>query len=488
MFSATNPIRPRFILPAVVGASVFGFVSYHWFSVDSRFGLLGRSPWLGSLFLFALWIAIGFVGCRWTLPAGAIASALTLFYFSSIGILARGFAAIPRILILALAASVPFWVAWRFLRRGAYHPDKRYIPTLDGWRAIAILLVILDHITNNGREVTGQPSSFFTQGQHGVNIFFVLSGFLITTLLLEEREKTGKLDLRSFYYRRVFRILPAAYAFLLVTAVLSALRVVDASSYALSGCILFVSNFVASQSRVLNHFWSLAVEEQFYLMLPAALLFLRRRAAVVMGILVCIAVAAWRWYMILSPTYADPLQDFRLRFHTDFRIDCLLYGALLAGALRVEVVANWIRKILHPIVWCVLLGLLIYDLRIVDSYTTVYRLVLITALLAGTVLRPTALPARILELAPLRWIGRISYSLYLWQNLFTFVPIAPPRGVFWWQYFPYNLILSFVAATLSYYLLERRVLKWARYQRIPAQTVQADTPSVAESAYASSAI
>lgn len=489
MFSATNPIRPRFIIPAVVGAIVFGFALQHWFKEDIHFGILARTPWLGSMFLFTLWIGLGFVGCRSTLVAGGMGSALTLFYFSNAGVLARGFDALPRIAILALTASVPFWIAWRYLRQGVYHPDKRYIPTLDGWRALAILLVIVDHVDYASEVSRGWSNQIFHQAQHGVTVFFVLSGFLITTLLLEEREKTGDLDLRSFYYRRVFRILPAAYAFLAVVAVLSAFRVVDGSTYALSGCVLFVRNYIFSNSRATDHFWSLAVEEQFYLFMPAALLFLRRRTAVVLGIVVCFAVAGWRWYMILSPTYADPLQDFRLRMHTDFRIDCLLYGALLAGAMRVEVVAKWMKKILHPAVWCVLLGLFVYDLRIVDNYTTVYRLTLITALLAGTVLRPTALPARILELAPLRWIGRISYSLYLWQNLFTFVPIAPPRGMFWWQYFPYNLILSFVAAALSYYLLERPILKWARYQRIPpAETSKADSPAVAEPAYASSTV
>jgi len=458
---------PGLVLAALIYVLARTDLLQNWTSTAFGWDMI-LIPWLTGLFFLAVWIALVILGVRSAVITGTVAGIATLYFFIANGTFVRGFDALPRLLLLGGLACIPFIGARRELRKGTYDPPRKYIPTLDGWRAVAILIVVVDHVNFGQHSANRWYTTYAFQGQHGVEVFFVLSGFLITTLLLDERRNTGSIDLRSFYYRRIFRILPAAYAFLAVVSILSQFRVVTLSWFSLAGSVLFVGNYIFAP-EVLNHFWSLGVEEQFYMMLPSMLVFLRKRTAVILAIFVCACVAGWRWYMIISPTYADPLQDFRLRFHTDFRLDTLLYGALLAGALRVEFIERWARRLLHPLVWLALLAWLVYDCRIPDGYTTVLRNLLITALIAGTVLRPLSLPGRILEVSVLRWIGRISYSLYLWQNLFCFVTYAP-RGIFWLQRFPYNVIASFTAASLSYYFLERPIISWARRTRTPVAT------------------
>jgi peptidoglycan/LPS O-acetylase OafA/YrhL len=151
-----------------------------------------------------------------------------------------------------------------------------HIPSLNGWRAVAISLVMLDH----ARFTMGFPQDripnwsriFFEQGNLGVRIFFVLSGFLITHLLLREAERLGSFSRRGFYIRRCLRILPVYFVYLGILAGLIALNVYgheEASSWL--GALTFTRNMVGPVSSYTGHFWSLAVEEQFYLIWPLSL-------------------------------------------------------------------------------------------------------------------------------------------------------------------------------------------------------------------------
>ena len=140
------------------------------------------------------------------------------------------------------------------------------IPSLDGLRALSISFVLVGHLALN----TGFPiqRSWWTDAyaHYGVRIFFVISGFLITTLLLGERQKTGKIDLKEFYIRRAYRIFPAAYFYLLVVTFLfySSLSL----NY-LVAAYTYMTSYAIHSPWILRHLWSLSVEEQFYMLWPA---------------------------------------------------------------------------------------------------------------------------------------------------------------------------------------------------------------------------
>ncbi|MBV8782143.1 MAG: acyltransferase, partial [Phycisphaerae bacterium] len=151
--------------------------------------------------------------------------------------------------------------------------SPKRIESLDGLRALAIVLVLAFHMRESGAFAHAWINAVAAKGQFGVEIFFVLSGFLITMLLLREEQKHGRIDLKMFYIRRGFRILPPAMTYLLVVAVLAIVGVSTASGD-LATSALFVRNFFSWGSTDTGHFWTLAIEEQFYLLWPLALVVL----------------------------------------------------------------------------------------------------------------------------------------------------------------------------------------------------------------------
>jgi peptidoglycan/LPS O-acetylase OafA/YrhL len=282
----------------------------------------------------------------------------------------------------------------------------------------------------------------FYFGTWGVLIFFGLSGLLITKLLLEEHTRTGGIDLKGFYIRRAFRILPPMLVYLAVVAAAGLLQ----SGREVWSCLFFFRNYLPWQlgGWYSGHLWSLSVEEHFYLFWPALLIWFGVRRAWIPAVLVSLACAGWRWYLNSAPG------DGR----TDFRLDSLLLGAALAFVLD----SPWLARLLNPAAWVVAMGLLFgaiwLDLRLCSS-------LLIPLLIAGTVIHPKWPLSRALDWAPLRRLGRISYSLYLWQQLFLYPPWQPmPTG--WAQKFPVSLAAAFACATVSYYLVERPLIRVGR--------------------------
>ena len=206
---------------------------------------------------------------------------------------------------------------------------SKYIPTLDGWRAIAVLLVLFSHA---GHAYARQQASeswldHVGTGTQGVNIFFGLSGLLITSRLLEEWSQSGRISLRRFYIRRAFRILPAALLVLAVIAVLGATGLLPVVPREIAAAALFFRNYLPAllspdfAGFFTAHYWSLAVEEHFYLVWPALLLLSGARRGLWAAIAVALAVALWRrvelLQMIARLHTVDPLYFVR----TDLRID-----------------------------------------------------------------------------------------------------------------------------------------------------------------------
>lgn len=283
------------------------------------------------------------------------------------------------------------------------------IPTLDGWRAVAILVVLCHHIA----AFNGNESWWLQHGRMGVDVFFAISGLLITSQLLQNN------NLRTFYIRRVFRILPPAILYLVVVFTL---HLIDSRD--LAHCLLIERNFVAG-SEYTGHFWSLSLEEQFYLLWPIVLLWSGKRAPTVAfaGI---VAVCIWRAFGL-----SHGLGGYA---RTDMRCDGLLWGCLTAFALRS---GNLKLGRIIPII-CLCASICFWANPIFMPLTPL----LLALMVLGTIQEPTWAVSRLLDSKPLVWIGQRSYGIYLWQILIIFAPVNVPMAlkvglVFIWCSFLY---------------------------------------------------
>jgi peptidoglycan/LPS O-acetylase OafA/YrhL len=282
------------------------------------------------------------------------------------------------------------------------------IPTLDGWRGIAILLVLIDHVLQ--AELKGRQPAWTGTGQHGVTVFFVLSGFLITSRLLE-----NPINLKQFYIRRFFRLMPVAWTYLAVILLLQwRLRLSLISFSEVSKCLLFCRNYYGDMGGVQLgfHFWSLSLEEQFYLVWPVVLLLAGVRRARWVAAVGILGVAAWRY-----THWAVYDSGGTFVFRTEVRADALLCGCLLAllladGRIRLFVV-RWSR-----VWWAPALAAFAFCFTRFHTLPPLYESVCITALIASSTLHPASLLARPLSFQALVRLGAISYSIYVWQQLF----------------------------------------------------------------------
>ena len=299
----------------------------------------------------------------------------------------------------------------------------------------------------------------------GVQIFFVLSGFLITTLMLREIKRTGRLSLRGFYWRRLLRIVPVYLVFLAVLGVLQAAEQVRLDGRAWFALGTYTVNFLPGKlPQSISHVWSLSVEEHFYCLWPLLMALApaawRRKAA-----LTCIAAAlGLRWFMLLAfPEGSGSIDLWTFTRIDDVAVGCLLaflahdavwrerldrftadgrrLGLLAAAFLTSQFLCSNVGgAILFPAVVVKLL------VGLANDANSIAVAVFLWALLT----RPAGAAARLLNHSAIRFVGVISYSLYLWHPLFL--------GGGWFGSFPVNLAAIFATATLSYYLIERPFL------------------------------
>lgn len=355
-----------------------------------------------------------------------------------------------------------------------------YLPTLDGWRALAILGVLIAH----GSDYAIGPGAatplpllhgLTRHGGLGVDVFFGISGFLITSRLLEEAEMRGRFSLRGFYIRRAFRILPAYLAFLAGLALLAGAGLVAMHWPGWLSSLVFLRNYLPLSEPTgagwyTAHLWSLAVEEHFYLLWPGLLLLWGRRRALRGVVLIGLAIALWRVIEFRLQLVSGALPwnpDFYVR--SDIRLDAPLWGCWVALLLRWPGLRARVERGYTRGVWGALVLALAFCVWYQPPLALLWQSVLIPLVVVGTVLRPGGAVGYVLESAPLRWMGRLSYSLYLWQQLFFVgreVPRPLPLGLL--QELPLSVPAVFLCAAASYYLVERPLVRLGHHLSRPA--------------------
>lgn len=341
-----------------------------------------------------------------------------------------------------------------------------YRAELDGFRGISILLVFIHHAYH-----TALPGGFL-----GVDVFFVLSGFLITSLLYEEWQKYGNISLKNFYIRRGFRLMPAVF---LVIALLCGYAVfftdTQTASKTYEGSWLtltYLSNWFyalsfASADNPLGVTWSLAIEEQFYLIYPIVLLFLLglklgKRQIIYAFILAILGIAFYRKYLFEQYTILT-----RMYYATDTRADGLLVGCFAAfiAAWRVpEKIKNraflYVGAVASLIFLCFMFATATWSdpfLYQRGGYTLVAAAVAILILVI--VAYQPKIYLKILRFSPLVWVGRVSYGLYLWHwcvRYFVYEGQSLPSSN---TKLAIMVVLSFTFTTLSFYCIEKPFLR-----------------------------
>jgi peptidoglycan/LPS O-acetylase OafA/YrhL len=358
---------------------------------------------------------------------------------------------------------------------------------LDGLRGVAVLAVLIYHW------------QLIPGGSFGVDMFFVLSGFLITCLLVEEWRDRGSINLKHFYLRRMLRLWPAFLALLVSSYLYTHLARPTADAVAFRREMIVAACYVANWPTLhqtsmpnLGHTWSLSVEEQFYLLWPVLLAVmlwagLTRRKILTVVCVGILAAAAWRAFLLgAHPPYGAARTALIARLYAglDTRADALLCGCLV-GLLAVWGLLPKSQRALTALSWAAVasvLGLGYVFLNSTLDHFQFYRggFTLVALMVAVIIVRLLVAPSRmasgILESAPLVGVGRISYALYLYH-----LPIGHWFGAerLGWTV-PLETLkvagLSFAAATLSYFCIERPFLRLKDRLHGPRQVSDSAVP------------
>jgi peptidoglycan/LPS O-acetylase OafA/YrhL len=328
-----------------------------------------------------------------------------------------------------------------------------HLPGLDGLRAIAIIIVLLSHYNIN----TPYKSTF--AGDTGVEIFFVLSGFLITSLLLKEKVKTGSISLKMFYFRRFLRILPLAYLYILVVIILNYYYSLNISLKSFFSASFFFQNIpkLSSYNWYVQHYWSLSVEEQFYLTFPFLLVYdLNKYIKITIAMITIVPIVSFLGFSKTGIFYTNPsihIVTFILVNLLSKTVSILIGSItsilLFKGVIRVN--KNGTNKYLSFIIFLLAIGIHSESSPIFVPYSGLLVFPILIATVIVLNLDASGLLTKFLNNPILVYIGLISYSIYIWQQLFTDpthklvnVPIL------------INVILIFSVASVSYFLYEKR--------------------------------
>jgi peptidoglycan/LPS O-acetylase OafA/YrhL len=350
-----------------------------------------------------------------------------------------------------VAAPEPVW-----LNRGR-------VPGLDGLRAVSIALVFAEHIAL-AAGVHGDSlrhKIIGNIGVLGVDVFFAISGFLITLLLLREYRKTSTISLKGFYARRFLRLMPAAIVYLVTVAVIQWSGEIQMNTWNWIHAVTYTVNFDPNPAWEVGHLWSLSIEEHFYLCWPVAMFLLpkRRLPYALVGWLVAAPLARMAVVELMPHAFE------RFELWTFFRVDCIAAGCLLAllsqqeWFRRATQVRGGVRRVLLAASVAVMLAGFVASFKIgfySDVLDQTVRAGCVAALIWLTINGAGGTWFRLLESRPLVVVGILSYSLYLWQQLFITHPQKVSLGLA--HRLPFNVVFAVAAAVASYLLVERPFL------------------------------
>jgi len=330
----------------------------------------------------------------------------------------------------------------------------KHLPSLDGLRAISIALVLLGHL-NGTRHFFDADLGIGDYAHLGVVVFFVISGFLITSLLLLEYEENGSISLKLFYARRSIRIFPASYCFLACMFILSFAGVIHLHAADFWHSLTYTVNYLPRPSWQIGHLWSLSVEEQFYLLWPLAVVASKPRHApwvAAAGIIVGPIARSAAWLFLRGTPYRD-LALFPVV------ADSLATGCLLAIGREWLEKQGWYTRLFQPTASLLLVALVLLINRY-SAYTIVSVIggsiinICLAILVHRSVYHSGDPVGRVLNWKPVAFVGVLSYSLYIWQQ-----PFLDRYSAAWVNEFPQNLGFAVLAALASYFLLEKPMLK-----------------------------
>lgn len=331
--------------------------------------------------------------------------------------------------------------------------NQKHLPCLDGFRAISILAVIHGHIFFERDSFL----KYYFGGDWGVHFFFVISGFLITTLLLKEQNKNGAISLRKFYIRRILRIFPVAYLFVFVILLFNFLFSLNIKQEAFLSCLLYIRNLplFSLDDWYTAHFWSLSVEEQFYLLFP----FLLKRSIrlyliTVLSLLFIIPIMKYLYFHGFNTNYT-----FNIVYKLFVNQTAILVGsffAILHFKQRIKIPK------LHsiPLVFLIFLSMIILSGQISFLPSLFYSL-LSSSILSIVIISSIQIDSgwfyKFLNSRLFVEIGILSYSLYIWQQLFTYKRVWNDFDSFLLSTI-LNVLLLFAVSYISYWLYEKRFL------------------------------
>ena len=332
----------------------------------------------------------------------------------------------------------------------------------DGIRGLAILSVILTHL----HILKPLPDRIedLVKGSNGVQAFFVLSGFLITMLLIKEHDETSKVSIKNFYARRALRIFPVYILFLLMVTLVSAYHLCEINGQALLFAYTYIYNFLPRDSYValLGHTWSLAVEEHFYLIWPFIFSLLIKKSRALIAILIASFALSILAVNILSSTWIA--KTFFIWRWTPIPGSNIVIGCLLAMMITGQNRNQSLVKVLRS-PWTMILGLFFYihtvfSIELPFHFGPYIKGIGIGLMITWIYLNQESRPVKFLEFSPLRWIGVISYGIYLYQGFFLSTGPERAPGQMWPppnQFIGLSLLI--IAAPLSYLFIEKPLLK-----------------------------
>lgn len=351
-------------------------------------------------------------------------------------------------------------------------PKDSYIRGFDGLRAVSIILVIMNHaglyfFLPENDFVKNRLWHLFS-GPTGVFFFFGISGFLITTLLMNEKEKNGKINIPHFFIRRFLRLLPPVFIFYLVILIFSSTGHIAMNGVAFTASLFYIYNYMPQKYNIreLTHTWSLGVEEQFYLLWPFLLgkskinfvlnfcfimillsitaLFIFPYIQFMFGgkeIILTNAFRPERWFIpAVTPVMAGAAVALFCHYYRESTAKYLAGNENLVAAIILFLAPVYLPDFIFPLYF-------------------IFQSIGVGLFLGWIFLNNENKLISLLEWKPVAFTGKISYGLYIWQGLF----LRTGPGSEWWpQQFPQNVIFTIGVAVLSFYIIEKPVLRWKK--------------------------